>query len=183
MTMHAAKCQPCGETYIGLVEVGVGVIPAGGGCKELMVRLTEGLPDGVIEAGLNLQHVYAKAFENIAMAKVATSAADAMELGYIRKTENISLSRDQQLWDAKQVVLGTREILQEAHTGLDPGHGREFPGHGRCDPLQHAARQFCLGLRCPCLPEGRLYPCPAATAPRGRWSRKRRSSLWRGRPS
>ncbi len=47
------------------------------------------------------------------MAKVATSAVEGMELGYIRKTENISLNRDQQLWDAKQVVLGSREILQE----------------------------------------------------------------------
>ena len=47
MAMHGDDCQPNGETYMGLVEVGVGVIPAGGGCKELAVRLTEGIPDGV----------------------------------------------------------------------------------------------------------------------------------------
>jgi 3-hydroxyacyl-CoA dehydrogenase len=128
MAMHAAKCQPCGETYIGLVEVGVGVIPAGGGCKELMVRMTEGLPDGVIEAGLNLQHVYAKAFENIAMAKVATSAVEGMELGYIRKTENISLSRDQQLWDAKQAVLGLAKFYKKPRPVMIPVMGENFRG-------------------------------------------------------
>ena len=128
MSMHAAKCQPCGETYIGLVEVGVGVIPAGGGCKELMVRLTEGLPDGVIEAGLNLQHVYAKAFENIAMAKVATSAVEGMELGYIRKTENISLNRDQQLWDAKQTVLGLAKFYKKPRPVMIPVMGENFRG-------------------------------------------------------
>jgi len=128
MAMHAAKCQPCGETYIGLVEAGVGVIPAGGGCKELMVRVTEGIPDGTIEAGMNLQHVFAKAFENIAMAKVATSAAEGMELGYIRKTESISLGRDQQLWDAKQVVLGLAKFYKKPRPALIPVMGENFRG-------------------------------------------------------
>jgi 3-hydroxyacyl-CoA dehydrogenase len=128
MSMHTAKCQPCGETYIGLVEVGVGVIPAGGGCKELMVRVTEGIPDGVIDAGMNLQNVYAKAFENIAMAKVATSAVEGMELGYIRKTENISLGRDQQLWDAKQVVLGLAKFYKKPRPVLIPVMGENFRG-------------------------------------------------------
>jgi 3-hydroxyacyl-CoA dehydrogenase len=128
MAMHAARCQPCGETYIGLVEVGVGVIPAGGGCKELMVRMTEGLPDGVVEAGLNLQHFYAKAFENIATAKVATSAVEGMELGYIRKTENISLSRDQQLWDAKQAVLGLAKFYKKPRPVMIPVMGENFRG-------------------------------------------------------
>ena len=128
MAMHGAKCQPCGETYIGLVEVGVGVIPAGGGCKELMVRVTEGLPEGVVEAGMNLQNIYAKAFENIAMAKVATSAVEAMELGYIRKTESISLGRDQQLWDAKQVVLGLAKFYKKPKPVQIPVMGENFRG-------------------------------------------------------
>ncbi len=128
MAMHAAKCQPCGETYIGLVEVGVGVIPAGGGCKELMVRMTEGLPDGALDAGMNLQQLYAKAFENIATAKVSTSAVEGMELGYIRKTENISLGRDQQLWDAKQVVLGLAKFYRKPKAALIPVMGENFRG-------------------------------------------------------
>jgi 3-hydroxyacyl-CoA dehydrogenase len=128
MAMHGAKCQPCGETYIGLVEVGVGVIPAGGGCKELMVRLTEGIPDGVIDAGLNLQTILAKAFETIATAKVATSAIEAMEMGFIRKTESISLNRDQQIYDAKQVVLGLSKFYKKARPALIPVMGENFRG-------------------------------------------------------
>ena len=128
MVMHAAKCQPCGETYIGLVEVGVGVIPGGGGCKELMVRMTEGIPDGVINAGLNLQQVYSKAFENIAMAKVATSAVEGMELGYIRNTDHISMGRDQQLWDAKQVVLGLSKFYKKPRPVMIPVMGENFRG-------------------------------------------------------
>ncbi len=133
VAMHGARCQPCGETYMGLVEVGVGVIPAGGGCKEMMVRVTEGIPDGLLEAGLNLQHFYAKAFENIAMAKVATSAVEAMELGYIRKTENISLNRDQQIWDAKQIVLGLSRFYKKPKPSIIPVMGENF--RGMCDSV------------------------------------------------
>jgi 3-hydroxyacyl-CoA dehydrogenase len=94
----------------------------------MAVRLTEGIPDGLIEAGLNLQHFYAKAFENIATAKVATSAAEAMELGYIRKTEAISLNRDQQIWDAKQVVLGLAKFFKAPKKALIPVMGENFMG-------------------------------------------------------
>jgi len=128
MAMHGAKCQPCGETYIGLVEVGVGFIPAGGGCKEMMVRLTEGIPDGAIAAGLNLQHYYAKAFENIGTAKVATSAMEAMDLGFIRKTESISLNRDQQIYDAKQAVLGLSKFYKKPRPAMIPVMGESFRG-------------------------------------------------------
>jgi 3-hydroxyacyl-CoA dehydrogenase len=128
MAMHAAKCIPYGETYMGLVEVGVGVIPAGGGCKELMVRMTEGLPDGVLEAGQNMQQIYGKALENIAMAKVSTSAAEGMELGYIRKTETIVLSRDQQLWNAKQTVLGLSKFYKKPRPALIPVMGENLRG-------------------------------------------------------
>ena len=139
MAMHGAKCQPCGETYIGLVEVGVGVIPAGGGCKELMVRLTEGLPDGVVDAGLNLQTILGKAFETIATAKVATSAMEGMELGFIRKTENISLNRDQQIYDAKQVVLGLSKFYKKPRPALIPVMGENFRGmaNGILYNMQH----------------------------------------------
>ncbi len=128
MAMHAAHCIPHGETYMGLVEVGVGVIPAGGGCKELMVRMTEGIPDGVIDAGQNMQHIYAKALENIAMAKVSTSAAEAMELGYIRKTETLALSRDQQLWNAKQMALGLSRFYKKPRPVLIPVMGENLRG-------------------------------------------------------
>ncbi|MGZ6210729.1 MAG: 3-hydroxyacyl-CoA dehydrogenase NAD-binding domain-containing protein, partial [Syntrophales bacterium] len=139
IAMHGAKCQPCGETYMGLVEVGVGVIPAGGGCKELMVRVTEGIPDGAIAAGLNLQHFYSKAFENIAMVKVATSAVEAMELGYVRKTDYISMNRDQQIWDAKQVVLGLSKFYKKSTPALIPVMGDNL--RGICSSVVYNMRQ------------------------------------------
>ncbi|MEN6360904.1 MAG: 3-hydroxyacyl-CoA dehydrogenase/enoyl-CoA hydratase family protein [Smithella sp.] len=129
MAMHGARCLPNGETYMGLVEVGVGVIPAGGGCKEILVRLTEGIPDGVIEGGLNMQYHMAKAFENIAMAKVSTSAAEAMELGYIRKTETINMNRDQQIYEAKQIALSlVMAGYKPPRPALIPVMGENFRG-------------------------------------------------------
>jgi len=133
MAIHAARVQACGETYMGLVEVGVDVIPAGGGTKELMVRMTEGIPDGAVAAGLNMQQFYAKVFENIGMAKVATSAAEAMELGYLRKTDGISLNRDQQLWDAKQAVLGLARFYRKPKPAMIPVMGENF--RGMCDAM------------------------------------------------
>ncbi|MCF8054619.1 MAG: 3-hydroxyacyl-CoA dehydrogenase/enoyl-CoA hydratase family protein [Deltaproteobacteria bacterium] len=128
IAMHGVRCIPCGETYMGLVEVGVGVIPAGGGTKELALRCTEGLPHGVVEAGLNLQPLYAKAFENIAMAKVATSAVEAKELGLIRKTETVCMNRDQQIWEAKQMVLGLAKNHKPGRQALIPVMGENFRG-------------------------------------------------------
>ena len=128
ISMHAARCQPCGETYMGLVEVGVGVIPAGGGTKELMVRVTEGIPSGVLKAGINLQSFYQTVFEAIGMAKVATSAVEAIELGYLKKTDQISVNRDQQIWDAKQVVLGLSKFYKKPRPAMVPVMGENFRG-------------------------------------------------------
>jgi 3-hydroxyacyl-CoA dehydrogenase len=128
ISMHGARCQPCGETYIGLVEVGVGVIPAGGGTKELMVRMTEGIPAPVLKAGINLQSYYQAVFEAIGMAKVATSAVEAKEIGYLRKTDGISVNRDQQIWDAKQVVLGLAQFYKKPAPALVPVMGENFRG-------------------------------------------------------
>ena len=128
MSMHGARCQPCGETYMGLVEVGVGVIPAGGGTKELMVRCTEGIPDGLIDSGLNLQTYYQKVFENIGMAKVATSAVEAMELGYVRPYEGISLNRDHQIRDAKEIALGLSKFYRRPRPPRIPVMGDNFKG-------------------------------------------------------
>jgi len=139
MAIHGAKCQPAGETYMGLVEVGVGVIPAGGGTKELMVRVTEGIPDGAVASGLNMQTYYQKVFENIGMAKVATSAMEAMELGYIRKTDGISLNRDHQIWDAKEVVLGLSKFYKKPKQAMIPVMGDNFKG--MADSILYNMRQ------------------------------------------
>ena len=128
MAIHGAKCLPHGETYMGLVEVGVGLIPAGGGVKELMLRCTEGLPDGVVEDGMNLQQIFIKVFQNIATAKVSTSAAEAMENGYIRKTENICMSRAQQIWEAKDMVLALAKFYKPPKPGRIPVMGENLRG-------------------------------------------------------
>jgi 3-hydroxyacyl-CoA dehydrogenase len=126
ISMHGALCIPCGETYMGLVEVGVGVIPAGGGTKELMVRCTEGLPDGVVENGMNLQQVYQKVFENIGMAKVATSAVEAKELGYIRRRDPVAINRDLQVFQAKEAVLGLARFYRKPDPVTIPVMGDNF---------------------------------------------------------
>jgi 3-hydroxyacyl-CoA dehydrogenase len=128
IAMHGDYCLANGETYMGLVEVGVGVIPAGGGCKELAVRMTEGIPAGVVEAGLNMQYHFGKAFENIATAKVATSAQEAQDLGFIRKTCMINMSRDMQIYEAKQIVLGMSKFYKPPKPALIPVLGENMRG-------------------------------------------------------
>ena len=128
IAMHGDYCLANGETYMGLVEVGVGVIPAGGGCKEMAVRMTEGIPAGVVESGLNMQYNYGKAFENIATAKVATSAQEAQDLGFIRKTCMINMSRDMQIYEAKQIVLGMSKFYKPPKPALIPVMGENLRG-------------------------------------------------------
>lgn len=99
----ADKVQAAAETYIGLVEVGVGLIPGGGGNKEMLIRAIEGVPNDV---QTRLDMFVQKALENIAMAKVSTSARDAQDLGYLRKSDGISVNRDFLLHDAKEAALG-----------------------------------------------------------------------------
>jgi 3-hydroxyacyl-CoA dehydrogenase len=89
VTLHGARVQASAETYIGLVEAGVGLIPGGGGCKELITR------------GMEPR----KAFELIGMAKVATSAAEARDLGLLRDGDQISMNPERLIGDAKVLAL------------------------------------------------------------------------------
>lgn len=100
MTMHADIAQAAAETYIGLVEVGVGLIPGGGGTKEFTKRVSDSLQEGDVELNA-LQN----AFMNIATAKVALSAEEAREMGVLRKIDRISMNKDRQIADAKSAVL------------------------------------------------------------------------------
>ncbi len=97
------------ETYMGLVEVGVGLIPAGGGTKELLVRNTEHLFEvqkgGIYPRQIELMPFVARAFETIALAKVATSGPEAVKLGYLRSTDKMTVNRDFLIGDAKKTVL------------------------------------------------------------------------------
>ncbi len=103
VTIHADRIRASAETYIGLVEVGVGVIPAGGGTKEMLVRALDSIPQGMDDA--DPFPFVKRAFETIALAKVATSAAEARQLGFLREEDSISMNPDRLIADAKQEVL------------------------------------------------------------------------------
>ncbi len=100
MTLHADIAQATAEAYIGLVEVGVGLIPGGGGTKELTKRVSDSFEEGDIELNA-LQN----AFMNIATAKVALSAEEAREMGILRNKDRISVNRDRQILDAKAAAI------------------------------------------------------------------------------
>lgn len=100
MTMHADAVQAAAETYIGLVEVGVGLIPAGGGTKEMALRVSDAIENGDPELN-TLQN----AFMNIATAKVATSAQEAFDMHILRRGDRISTNISRQIKDAKELVL------------------------------------------------------------------------------
>jgi 3-hydroxyacyl-CoA dehydrogenase len=101
--LACAKMRAAAETYMGLVEIGVGLIPAGGGTKEMLLRCTEGIPSSVVDA--DLLPFVRQAFETVAMAKVATSAKEAQKLGYMRSTDEITINRDYLIHNAKKTVL------------------------------------------------------------------------------
>lgn len=104
MTLHADRVQALGETYIGLVEFGVGLIPAGGGTKELTLRCSDSFEQGDPE----LYHLQ-NTFMNIATAKVATSAFEARDMQIIRPKDGITVNKDRQIADAKTAVLAMAE--------------------------------------------------------------------------
>jgi len=112
VTLHAAARQPHLELYMGLVETGVGLIPAGGGCKEMTLRALE-FATGAAPAGardsVELHHVMRTIFENIALAKVSTSAYEARDLRMLRPSDGITMNRDRVLHDAKERVLALAE--------------------------------------------------------------------------
>lgn len=109
------------ETYMGQVEIGVGLLPGAGGNKEVYLRCIEGIPDGV---NPDLLPFLRKAFETIAMAKVSTSGEEARKLGFLRATDKITANVDHLLFDAKQTVLA---MVQE---GFQPPRPRLIPVAG-----------------------------------------------------
>jgi 3-hydroxyacyl-CoA dehydrogenase len=134
ITLHAARAHAAAEAYIGLVETGVGLIPAGGGTKEMLVRANEkarpvgaGIslsgPPGPPDSDLDLYHALKAVFENIALAKVSTSAEEARGLGYLRDSDLICMNTDRLIADAKQTALAM------ARAGYRP------PASGPSEPI------------------------------------------------
>jgi 3-hydroxyacyl-CoA dehydrogenase len=103
IALHATRIHAAAEAYMGLVETGVGLIPGGGGTKEMMIRANE-RAEG--EEDLDLFHALKPVFENIAMAKVSTSGEEARELGYLRRADLVAMNPDRLVADAKQTALG-----------------------------------------------------------------------------
>ena len=102
ISLHGARIHAAAECYMGLVEAGVGLIPGGGGTKEMLIRANEHAAGG---EDLDLYHALKPVFENIAMAKVSTSGEEARSLGYLRPSDSIAMNRDRQVADAKQTAL------------------------------------------------------------------------------
>ncbi len=103
ISLHAARIHSAAEAYVGLVETGVGLIPGGGGTKEMLIRANEHSAGG---EDLDLFHALKPVFENIAMAKVGTSALECRELGYFRREDTFSMNTQRLVADAKETALG-----------------------------------------------------------------------------
>ena len=117
--LHAARRQAYAETYIGLVETGIGLIPGGGGTKEMLLRAVDAAaalaptdpkdPPSRFAQSAELNAALSRALETIAMAKVSTSAADARALGLLSKADRITMNRERLLLDAKEEAVALAE--------------------------------------------------------------------------
>lgn len=122
MCLHADKVVAHAESYIGLVEFGVGLIPGGGGSKEFAVRLSDSLHEG--DVALN---IYRERFLTIGQAKVSTSAEEAFELGYLRRgTDKVVISSNRLLAEAKAACL---ELANAGY--VQPAHRRDIKVLGK----------------------------------------------------
>jgi len=108
ISLHAPARQPHAELYTGLVEVGVGLLPGGGGCKEMLLRAVktaEAVRPGGRGESVEMMEALKKAFETIATAKVATSAEEARGLGFLSASDRITMNRERVLSDSKACAL------------------------------------------------------------------------------
>jgi 3-hydroxyacyl-CoA dehydrogenase len=100
LSLHADRVQIASETYMGLVEFGVGLIPAGGGTKEFTLRISDGFAEGDIQL-----NALKNAFLTIGQAKVSTSGQEAFDIGFLRRGDKVSVNKQHQITDAKQMVI------------------------------------------------------------------------------
>src|SRR5215475_13728945 len=145
ITLHASARQPHAELYIGLVEVGVGLLPGGGGVKEMLLRALDSAssirPDGRGES-VELMEAMKQAFETIAMAKVATSAHEARALGFLSDSDGITMNRDRVLSDAKSRAL---ELVRNGYEPPIMRNDIPAPGENILATLKLAVHQMRQG--------------------------------------
>ncbi|HEX6467429.1 MAG TPA: enoyl-CoA hydratase/isomerase family protein, partial [Terriglobales bacterium] len=142
--LHSALRVPHAELYMGLVEVGVGLLPGGGGCKEMVLRAVDAAssirPDGRGES-VELMEAMKKNFETIAMGKVSTSAYEALGLGFLSEADHIIMNRERLLTDAKQAAL---ELARSGYSAPLPRTDIPAPGESILATLKlgiHLMRQ------------------------------------------
>ena len=133
IALHADRVQAAAETYMGQVEVGVGLIPAGGGTKELLARFVGSAPSGAAD----LLPFVQRPFELIGFGTVSTSAADARRLGLLREADGVTMNRERLLGDAKSAALALAPAYQP------PAPGRRITAGG---PDTRAALQLGVHL-------------------------------------
>jgi 3-hydroxyacyl-CoA dehydrogenase len=148
ISLHAVARQPHAELYTGLVEVGVGLLPGGGGCKEMLLRAVDGAAaahgksSGEALAGsVEMLEAIKRAFETIATAKVATSAHEARGLGFLSDSDRITMNRERVLSDAKTRAL---ELVRAGYEPPVPRTDIPAPGENLLAALRmgvHIMRQ------------------------------------------
>ena len=143
MSLHAAARQPHAELYAGLVEAGVGLLPGGGGCKEMLLRAIDsatashGKSSGEALAGsVEMMEAMKKVFEIIATVKVATSAHEARGLGFLSESDRITMNRERVLSDAKSRAL---ELVRAGYEPPVPRTDIPAPGENLLAALKMAA--------------------------------------------
>src|SRR5271155_4002094 len=149
ISLHAAARQPHAELYTGLVEVGVGLLPGGGGCKEMLLRAVDGAAAArggkgsgdALAGSIEMLEAMKRAFEAIATAKVATSAHEARGIGFLSNSDRITMNRERVLSDAKTRAL---ELVRAEYEPPVPRTDIPAPGEGLLATLKmgvHMMRQ------------------------------------------
>jgi 3-hydroxyacyl-CoA dehydrogenase len=131
--MGADAVQAASETYVGLVEVGVGLLPGGAGNMNMLWRALEGIPDGT---DVDTLPFVSRTFQNIAMARVATGAGEAREFGYFRKSDGISFDKARLLSEAKGRAIG----MAEAGYHPPPRRSYRLPGESARASMTRSSR-------------------------------------------
>jgi len=148
--LHAARRQPHAETYIGLVEAGVGLIPAGGGTKEMLLRAIDSAtslappdprdPPSRFAQSAELATAVRRVFETIALAKTSTSAVEARAIGMLAPSDRITMNRERLLLDAKEQAAA---LAGAGYTAPQPRTQIPAPGAGVLAALETGA--FLMG--------------------------------------
>ncbi|MFZ1927826.1 MAG: 3-hydroxyacyl-CoA dehydrogenase NAD-binding domain-containing protein [Candidatus Sulfotelmatobacter sp.] len=149
ISLHASARQPHAELYTGLVEVGVGLLPGGGGCKEMLLRAIDGataarggkVSPEALAGSIEMLEAMKRAFETIATAKVATSAHEARALGFLSDNDRITMNRERVLSDAKSRAL---ELVRAGYEPPIPRTDIPAPGENLFATLKmgvHMMRQ------------------------------------------